>query len=789
MPARKLDAADVSLPTFDPGPAADGDISPFDLSSHTRARDALEFGLTVDDPGFNIFVLGEDRSGRMSATLDYLNEHAASRPAPHDWLYLNNFARPHKPVAYRLPTGEGRNFRQRMTALIPALREALKKAFESPDFAADMQQLTDRVQNAIGQEFAQLQALAKEHRIHVQQSPQGLQLTPLSDAGEPVPYEDLTEEQKEAIGASIDALRAPIRDFNISAARQSAAMAEAIVDLRRQTAADAVSPLIDEFAQAFERLAGISRWIVELREDLLDHLNLLLPPGDTPPPFGHRAEDRYAVNLIVDNGDLTHQPVIVEPNPTYENLFGYIEYHSANGVMETNFSMVRSGALHRANGGILVLRADALAREPYAWEALKGALRDKEIRIEERPRLGSLPMVSAPKPKPMPLDLKVVIVGAPRLFYAFFTLDPDFKTYFKVKADIDADLEITERNLAVYRGLIAKAAKRFAERGCEDGAVDYLLGQSARWSGSRDKLSASFELIEDALAEAGVIADAENAACLTGEHIARALEERQRRNARVEDRAQEEIDRGTIMIDTSGHVIGQINGLTVSSTGDHNFGRPARVTARTFAGELGIINIERHAMLAGPIQVKGAYEIEGFLNGRFAQTFPLSFSASITFEQNYGGVDGDSASMAELIAILSSLADVPIRQDIAITGSVNQWGRAQAIGGANEKIEGFYRTCEAQGLTGDQGVVIPRANESHLVLRPTVARAVADGKFHVWSMETVEDAIELLTGVPAGTPGGDGMYPPDTVCGRAWEKLERYDRALSARAAVRRGNA
>jgi predicted ATP-dependent protease len=396
-------------------------------------------------------------------------------------------------------------------------------------------------------------------------------------------------------------------------------------------------------------------------------------------------------------------------------------------------------------------------------------------------------MAGAPKPKPIPLDIKVVIVGAPHWYYTFFALDPDFRTHFRIKADIDPDIDADADNLATYRALIRASSKRLADRDCDDGAVDALLGQSARWAERRDRLTARFEMVEDVLSEAAVLAGEDGDSCLTAGHVEAALEARRQRNSRLEDRAQEEIGLGTLMIDTDGAAVGQINGLTVRSMGDHDFGLPARVTAQTYAGERGILNIERDTALGGPIQQKGVLVLEGFLKGRFAQRFPLSFSASITFEQSYAGIEGDSASLAELIAILSSLAGVPIRQDVAITGSVNQFGRAQAIGGANEKIEGFFRTCAQAGLTGSQGVIVPAANARNLTLRPIVADAVAAGHFNVWTVADVESAGELLTGLSPGAADADGAYPPESLFGRVMARLEAYDRALAARAGRREG--
>ncbi len=781
MKARSLKAETVGLPRFEP-PAGDGRPADlFDLSSHRRAREALEHGLAIGELGFNVFVLGEDRSGRMRSTIAHLRDHVRAQPAPDDWVYLNNFRHPHEPRAYRLKRGTGRRLRAGMAALIPALRDALVKAFESPDFGDDLRRLTGEIQSAISQAFSELQEKAGQHGLRFERTQQGLTVAILAADGTAMTAERLDEDGRRRLAAGLDQLRDAIHAFNTFVARESASREQREASLRRDTADRALAPLIDAFAAEFADIAGLNRWLVELRADLLDRLDLLMPPPAADASAKQVAAVRYAVNLLVDNEQAEHRPVILEPNPTYENVFGAIEYVSVNGVLETDFTRIRPGALHRANGGILILRAEALARESQTWEALKAALRDREIRIEEPARAQGPRLVGAPSPMPIKLDVKVVIVGAPRWYYTFFSADPDFQIYFKVKADIDPDLDATAENLAAYAALLRESARTVTARHCDEDAIRYLLGQSARWAGQRDKLTGRFELLEDVLTEAGKLADADSAPCLTGEHVKQALDQRRRRNARIEDRTHEQIVRGTIRIDTEGSTIGQINGLTVQSTGDHNFGRPARVTARTFAGERGVANIERDVSLGGPIQQKGVLVLGGFLSGHFAQRFPLSFSASITFEQSYGGVEGDSASLAELIAILSSLAEAPIRQDIAITGSVDQHGNSQSIGGVNEKIEGFFRLCQARGLDGRQGVIIPEANAIHVTLRDPVAEAIAARQFNLWAVGHVDEAIELLTGIPAGeTIGGD--YPAETIYGRVMARLEAYDRLLAARA-------
>lgn len=762
MPAKLLSPENVGLPRFEPGEMTKGDA--FDFSSHRRARDAIAFGLSMQEPGFNVFVVGEDRSGRMTATLDYLREVVAERPRPDDWIYLNNFRQPHRPTPHRLPAGVGRRFRDAMADLVARMREALTAAFADEDHQARIRSEGERLRADIGRRLEALRVEAQAQGLDIAQTPHGLVIVAAEGAATPGDPGPIAEK---------------LAELNRWAARQHTMAAERVREVTREIAGSAVSGLIQETIAAFNAHADLGRWLAEMHTDLLEGLERFLPreaaagTADTP-------EQRYAVNLLVDHADDPHPGVVVEPNPTYENLFGRIEYRQVGGVFETDFTRIRGGALHRANGGILVLRADALAAQPMVWQFLKGALRDGVIRIEERHRAGSIPLVGAPQPAPIPLEVKVFVVGAPRWYYTFFSADPEFQTYFKVKADIDPEMPATQANVDTYAGLIRGLAARHSGAVCDPAALTRLLGIASRWSGDRRKLSSRFELIEDVVCEALHLA-AGTPPCLTERDVAAAMVQRRQRNARFEDRMQESIREGAIMIDTKGSVVGQVNALVVRDVGDHSFGLPSRVTARVSVGRLGVVNIEREALLGGPIQQKAAMVLQGFLAGHFARRIPLSFTASVTFEQSYGGVEGDSASLAELVAIMSDLSGLPARQDLAITGSVNQRGQAQAVGGVHAKIEGFFRTCSETGLTGTQGVVIPAANEPSLVLDDPVAEAVAAGRFAIWSVTTVDEALELFLGRPAGGPDPAGAYPPDSVYGLAMAQLEAFDRIISAR--------
>ncbi len=779
MTAKRLSANDVSLPKMALGSDTGGDI--FTLSSHGRARTALEFGLNVTDSGFNIFVVGEDRSGRMTATMNFLEASVADKPPPNDWVYLNNFRRPHRPRPLPLPAGVGRRFRDRLTVLVRQIRESLSGAFGGDAYQSEVRAESEKLQQSVAAEMETLRKEAQTNGLDIMQSPQGASVVPIDTEGKPVTLDEFSPEDRQRLQEAAREISEKLNTINRRAAREHGELGERVMQITRATADNALGIQFDGVQEEFSGYGGVVRWLVEMRNDVLDNVHLF-GGHDGSEARRELPEDRYAVNLFVDHSDDPNPGVLLEANPTYENLFGRMEYRPAEGGLYTDFTMLRAGAVHRANGGILVLRADAMARNPITWEFLKGSLRDGEIRIEEMQRNGAVPLAGAPRPKPVPLDLKVVIVGAPRWYYAFFSVDPEYQTYFKVKADIDADMDASAENIASYALLIRNMARDHRKFEVDDAAVQYLIGMATRWASNRDKLTARFEIVQDVVVEAVELALTSKQRRVTLDIVLEAIRNRRRRNARVEDRMQESISDGQVMIATTGRTVGQINGLTVRDLGDHAFGGPARITARASAGRHGVINIERQVALGGPIQQKGVMVLQGFLSGRFARRFPLSFNCSITFEQNYGGVEGDSASLAEVLAILSDLSGLPLRQDLAITGSMNQRGDAQAIGGAHHKAEGFFRSCvENGGLTGDQGVVVPESNEQNLILRDEVSEAIAAGQFHLWSVRTIEEAAELFMEMPAGERDDKGCYPEGTIYGRVQSELEAFDRALFER--------
>ncbi len=772
MAARELTAGEVGLPKFSFARTASADV--FSLESHRRAREALDFGLSVSDIGFNVFVIGDDRAARMTATLAYLKDVMQQRPPVPDWIYLNNFRDPASPSPRALANGMGRRFRDRMADFVPRLREAFGAAFSSEGYQARFMALREGAEAVVGQEMETLRATARRHGMELVESPEGPRLVRPQDAPGAAPLDEAAERE----------LSAAFMRLQRMAIEARARLNKGIETLNRAIAEAVIAPILDQVQHEFGEDEGLARWLDELRGDILDNPGRFrIASGEHDGEAVEPPEQRYAVNLFVDHRDDAHPLVVLCSNPTYENLFGRIEYRQAQGTIATDVTLIRAGALQEANGGVLVLRAEALAANPVSWSFLKAALRDGTIRIEELQRAQAPPIAGSPQPQAIPLDLKVVIVGAPRWYSLFFEGDPDFHIYFKIKADIDSDMAASPENLAVYASLVSAMTQARGLKDASDGALARLLGISARWAGHRNRLTARVELIEDLVAEAAPRDAKAKVDMLTEASVRETYAARQRRNSRIEDRILRSILDNEVMIETSGHAIGQVNGLTVYDMGDRRFGTPVRISARASVGRAGLINIERDVALGGPIQQKAAMVLQGFLAGCFAQVRPLSFTCSITFEQSYGGVEGDSASLAELIAVLSDLAQLPVRQDIAITGSMNQAGMAQAIGGAYTKIEGFHRLCSARpgGLTGAQGVVLPEANRTHIALHDDLVEAIAAGRFHLWTVATLADAAELMIGVPAGTADADGNYPPGTIFGQAAARLAAFDRILAER--------
>jgi len=718
---RKLGGQDVGIPRRE---WREGPADAFLLGSHSRAREALDLCLRMQAQGYNAFVLGEDRAGRMTATLAYLRN-GGGRPgsAPSDWLYLNNFFDDAAPLSFRLKAGDGRRF-------FDALDRTLRRVFSMFDAALASPAHRERVD-----------ALYRNARQP-------------DEAGPPAPEGACEADRVET-----------------AVAHRQADAEEGRIELDRKTLATILATECPDFLSAFDAYPDIRRWLDEMRADLLRHVDVLTAATDEARRM--RLFERYRVNLFVDHGEGDAE-VVLEATPTYENLFGQMEYRRVDGVAETNFLMIRPGSLHRANGGILVLRAEALAKEELAWRHLKAALRDRVLRIEELHRVGSMPIAGLPRPQPIPLDVKVVIVGGRDCYFRSFSDDTEFHTFFKIKADIDADMAASDDNRSHLGSLICAMAGRNGLR-CTPPAVSLLLGLAARFAGRRDLLTAQFELLEDLVCEAGQFS--EDPEAISPDSVYAAWQAQRRRNGRPEKRFFESVQRGHVAIATQGTAMGQVNALTIRDLGEHRFGRPSRVTAQASIGRQGVVNIERVADLGGRVQQKGALVVEGYLRGHFGWEHPMAFDCSITFEQNYGGIDGDSASVAELVAILSILSGFPVRQNLAVTGSFNQLGEVQSVGSLIEKVEGFFRATELERAAGlRHGVVVPASNEGDMVLEDEVAAAVEAGIFSIWTVGRVEEAIDLLCAA-----GPSAERASRAVYAAASQTLERFDGLLWAR--------
>jgi lon-related putative ATP-dependent protease len=771
-----------------------------------RAVEAVQFGIAMDCPGYNMFALGPPGAGKHAMVRRHLKEAAASAAPPSDWAYVNNFEEPHKPKVLELPTGRGWPLRDDMEKLVSELREAIPAMFESDAYRARRETLDEEFKSLHEKSFEEVQARAKEKNIAIMRTHMGLAMAPLRDGEvlDPEAFHKLPEEEQAKTKRDIEELEQQLQEVMRKAPQWQRTHREKLRALNREMTEYVVGHLIDDLRKRYADLPKVVSHIDAVRRDVIENARDFVPQeqpegGDAAeamarrggpgvvPGGGDAAFRRYQVNVIVDRGGAEAAPVIYEDHPTHPNLIGRIEHIAQFGALLTDFNLIKPGALLRANGGYLILDALKVLQQPYAWEELKRALRSGEVRVEGLgEQLGIISTVSL-KPEPIRLDVKVVLLGDRQLYYLLAEHDPDFRELFKVAVDFDDVVDRTGTNTRDYARMIATLARRDRLRPLDAGAVARVIEHAARMVGDSEKLSARVRLIADLLHEADHFAGRDSAKVTTAVHVQRAIDAQIRRGDRLRERIQEQINRGTVMIDTDGAAVGQLNGLSVLQLGGFAFGQPSRITARVRMGRGEVVDIEREVELGGPLHSKGVLILSGYLGQKFARERPLALSASLVFEQSYGGVDGDSASSAELYALLSALSGVPIAQGFAVTGSVNQHGRVQPIGGANEKIEGFFDICRARGLDGSQGVLIPAANVKHLMLHADVVAAAEAGQFRIFAVDTIDQGIEILTGMAAGAPGDDGAYPADTVNGRVQAQLDAFaDKALRY-AAVARG--
>ncbi|RME35167.1 MAG: ATP-dependent protease [Gammaproteobacteria bacterium] len=750
---------------------------PLDLGQE-RARRALHFGIEVEREGFNVFALGPDGIGKHSTVQALLEERARMRPPPPDWVYVYDFDQPRRPRALKLPAGQGARFHKDMDQLIEDLRSALPAAFESEHYKRRTEELEEELKRRQAQAIKALGEEARMHGLMLIETPTGFVFAPMGENEEvlsPEEFNKLPEERQKAIEAAAGELNDRLREVLRQMPLWRKEMLEKVRQLNREIAEVAVNHLILELRQRYLEVPGLPEHLDRIRQDVIDNVPQFIQ-GETAPslPLPLAPPDpysRYRVNLLVSNEELEGAPVVYEDLPNHANLIGRSEYQAQMGTLVTDFTLIRPGALHRANGGYLLLDARKLLLQPYAWDLLKRTLKAGEIRIEPLEKTLSLISTVSLEPEPIPLDLKLVLLGDRLLYYLLCELDPEFADLFKVAADFEERIDRTPEQSRLYARLIGTLARRDGLRPLDREAVMRTIEHSARLAGDGKKLSTELRAIGDLLVEADHWAGAEDVSAIGARHVQRAITERERRLDRLRQQSLEQIERGVVIIDTAGERRGCINGLSVLELGGYAFGRPSRITATCRLGDGEVLDIERETELGGPIHSKGVFILSGFLSARYAASVPLSMSASLVFEQSYGGVEGDSASLAELCALISELSGCPIRQCLAVTGSVNQQGEVQPIGGVNEKIEGFFEVCRRRGLDGSHGVIIPTRNVDHLMLRREVVDAVAAGKFHIHAVDTVDQALELLTGQPAGAADEEGNFPPDTVNGRAQQRL------------------
>jgi lon-related putative ATP-dependent protease len=782
------------------------DIAPIrGLIGQERALSAIAFGTAMAAMDYNIFVLGPPASGKRTALKTQLVEKAADRPRPADLVYVYNFQEPSRPKALRLPSGRARDLAKAMIGAIDEMRGIVPALVEGEDYQARRRAIDASFHGAQEQTLEALTKRAAGQNIALLRTPQGFAFAPMHEGRvvKPDTFNALPDGMRSEKQAQIATLETELAQVLERVPKSEKERRVKVSELNTELARAVVTAALEDIATAFADVPPVIGHLNEAGEDLVRNIAIFLPSGDDETgPMSAPADAardpryrRYMVNVMVGNappsevGPQQGAPVIEETNPVYGNLLGRIEHVTNGGALMTDFLLIKPGALHRANGGYLMVDARRLVQSPFAYEALKRALKAREIRIEapqEAAGIGVVPQTL--EPEPMALDVKVIMTGEREAYYQLAQNDPDFLGLFKVQADFDDAIPRTPENDRAYAGVVASIVEEHKLKPVDASGVARIIEEGSRLADDREKLSVEIGYISDLVREADYWAGKADRAAISHDDVEAAVKAQIRRADRIKEHAQETVERGVVMVDTDGAEVGQINGLAVLQVGNFSFGRPTRITARVAVGQGRIVDIEREANLGGASHTKGMMILQGFIAGRFAQTVPLAMSATLTFEQSYGGVDGDSASSTEIYALLSALADAPIQQGFAVTGSVNQRGDIQAIGGVNHKIEGFFDLCVARGLTGTQGVLIPQANVQHLMLREDVVAAAAAGTFHVFGVETIEQGIEILTGVPAGVLGADGAYPPDSINGRAQARLlhfaeqaRAYGRVLDSR--------
>lgn len=769
-----------------------------EIIGQPRAVEAVRFGTGMQSDGYNIFALGPSGTGKRTLLTKQFQAAAIGESTPSDWSYVHNFDQDHKPKVIQLPAGKGSKFQSDMEQFVEELRTSLSAAFESDEYRTRRRMVESEIEERQESAFEELQSKANQSSFALLRTPAGLVFAPVKE-GEVIPPDDfnkLPEKTRKEMEKQIQSLQKELQVLLQQLPIWQRELRSNIRELNHEITEVAVTSILGDLKSDYEEFPQVLEYLDAVQNDIVDNASRFLETEEEPGKKGDNPLSqsrisrgspgdsllkRYKVNLFIDNQNLNGAPVIIEENPTYQNLIGRVEQMARMGALLTDFTLIKPGSLHQANGGYLILDARKVLLQPYAWEALKRTLETQQVRIESPGEmLGMLSTVSL-EPEPIPLKVKVALLGDRMLYYLLSQSDPEFGELFKVQADFAEEVPRTDENQDLYARMIATLVRSKEMRPLDREAVARVIEHCARVVGDSQRLTIQVNHIADLLIEADYFAKDNGNNHIHASDVQKAIDARIYRADRVREDYQQNILRETIMISTAGEKIGQINGLSVIQLGEFSFGFPSRITASVRQGKGDVINIEREVELSGPIHSKGVLILAGFLGQRFASDKPLSLSASLVFEQSYGGVEGDSASSAELYVLLSAIAGIPIKQSLAVTGSVNQHGQVQAIGGVNEKIEGYFDICHERGLTGDQGVLIPAANVKHLMLNQKVRNAVAEGKFNIYAISNIEEGIELLTGIPMGETDEEGVYPPDTISGKVQQRIEKLAKIKETR--------
>jgi len=766
--------------------ASTAELEPLeDIIGQERAVRAMKFGLKIDTRGYNIFMSGMTGTGKTSYAVNCVKKIAKDEKVPDDWCYIYNFENPNQPKAINLPAGLGKVFKKDMEEFIKVLQLEITRAFDSEDYERERTAIAKEYQEKKASLLEKLNQDAEKQGFRVKTTNTGIYFLPVIE-GRVITeeeYGDLDEKIKQEITERSNIVQLETIDIIRKIKNVEKEAEERVSEWENKIALFAVGMQINDMKEKYKDYKKVISYLENVQEDILKNLSdfreeelteeqqIMLPwiRGSEGSPT-----DKYKVNLLVDNSNLEGAPVIVDFNPTYYNLLGKLEYENEFGTMTTDYTMIKAGLFHQANGGYLILQAKDVLSNVQSWEALKRVLKTRQITIENMKEQMGLVAVSALKPEPIPLKVKVILVGSEYLHQALYEFDEDFKKLFKIKVDFDAEMERNEENVGKLAQFISSFCRRENALHFDNTGVAKVVEYSSRLVEDQSKLSTRFNDIVEILCESSAWAKIEGSDVVRASHVKKAINEKIYRSNKYDKKLLELINDGTIIIDTEGEAVGEINGLSILDMGDYCFGKPSKITANTFMGEKGIVNIEREVEMSGTTHTKGVLILSGYIGEKYAQDIPLSLTASLCFEQLYNGIDGDSASSAELYAILSSLAGVPITQSIAVTGSVNQKGEIQPIGGVNEKIEGYFELCKLRGLDGTHGVIIPYRNIRNLNLHDEVVEAVEKGKFNVYAVKTIDEGMEILTGMKFGEKGEDGTYPPGTINYLVYEKLKKY---------------